>query len=247
MTKHWFVVPSVALISSVVHSTMSNTDAPPAEDGTTHAPKLPVPATAAELKNVANTAFSHGELEKAIILYQHAIDAAIKEEGGKDTELLGILHCNKAIANFNAGAYKQSVADATTAVQYRPTWVKAFHRRAMGLAALGQFAEATEVYKEAVVLEPDTKWLKTALKKMQKQVEDSPVKDEFDWMEKYKTLSPQPIRMAVLVHYWNICTKPERYAALSRLSELSQYRFALNEELMAELPLERYKVCVVCC
>ncbi len=48
--------------------------------------------------------------------------------------------------------------------------------------------------------------------------------------------------MCTLVHFWNIMTKKERFAALFRLAEMAMARFKLNEELMAELPLERYKV-----
>ena len=251
-------VPAAAPESSNSNSNSSNnnnsdavrggaTPPAPAEGAGTTVPPPGMPTaadshSALELKAIANRAFVEGSLAQALGLYTRALEVAAEESATPDRELLGVLYSNRSITNFQAGNYQAAVDDASAALVERPQWVKAFHRKALSVAALGDFRQATELYREAIRLEPENKWIKKMLKQMEKQRADAPIRNEADWAKKYEDLAPQPIRMATLVHYWNICNKKERYAALSRLSELANYRFALNEELMGELPLERYKV-----
>lgn len=200
--------------------------------------------TLEELKKKGNDAVNSGKLDEAVLLYTVAIQKCSTTDA-TNTHLLGILYSNRSIANYHIGNYKLAADDASASLEQRPTWVKAFHRKATSVSAIGDFAQAAELYKQALELEPNNKWIKEHYRSMLKQLSKAPLKTEGEWQHLYENLSPQPMRMSTLVHFWNICTKPERYAALQRLSELANYRFSMQEEQMAELPLERYRVSIV--
>ncbi len=105
---------------------------------------IPNGATAAQIKVIANQAFGQGAYQHSLKLYSRAIDVA-NAEPKPDRELLGVLYSNRSIAHFQVGDYQQAVDDASASLVERPRWAKAFHRKALSVAALGDFHQATDL------------------------------------------------------------------------------------------------------
>ena len=62
--------------------------------------------------------------------------------------------------------------------------MKAFHRKALALGALGKFADASAEYAKAVELEPGNAWLIRQHEQMKRQEDEAPITSEAQWARK---------------------------------------------------------------
>ena len=110
-------------------------------------------------KAVGNTAFRAGRYEEAIEGYTAALALASTCDGayGLDDELYGKLYGNRAEAHLQMNQYEHAKEDAGQAIEYDPTFTKAYVRRAKACAALELHEEAAQCLQDALDVSPKSK------------------------------------------------------------------------------------------
>ena len=132
------------------------------EHGTAPAPTVtkvePVEAVEAA-KARGNGAFKAAAFVAAVEGYSEAlrIAAACASAHGIDDDLLGKLHGNRAEAYLQLGRWEEAEADAATALEHDPCFVKAYVRRAKACYGLERWADATQQLRDALEVEPGSK------------------------------------------------------------------------------------------
>ncbi|KAJ5628657.1 Serine/threonine-protein phosphatase [Penicillium lividum] len=113
------------------------------------------------LKAQGNKAFAQHEWTVAIDFYSQAIEKYDKEPS---------FFCNRAQAQFKLEAFGYAVADATSALELDPDYVKAYWRRALANTAILSYKEALKDYKAVVKREPGNQTAKLKLAECEKLV-----------------------------------------------------------------------------
>ncbi|KAG8187871.1 hypothetical protein JTE90_002416 [Oedothorax gibbosus] len=91
-------------------------------------------------KDQGNKLFKEGKFDKAIELYTSAIEICPKERA----EDLATFYQNRAAAYDNLKNYEAVIADASKALEYNKSYVKALHRRAKAYEETGQLQNCLE-------------------------------------------------------------------------------------------------------
>ncbi|KAF2478915.1 serine/threonine-protein phosphatase 5 [Neohortaea acidophila] len=117
--------------------------------------------TAVELKNKGNEAFKNRDWPTAIEYYTKAINADDKEPA---------FYTNRAQAHIKLEAYGYAIADATSALDLNPDFVKAYYRRAVANTAILRHADAIHDWKIVVKKSPADKVARTQYDACQKLV-----------------------------------------------------------------------------
>ena len=111
------------------------------------------------MKSEGNDAFKEGKLEDALQAYTAALALAGANASahGLDDDLYARLHANRAECCLQLGQHEKALEDCEQAVEYDPTFVKAYVRKAKAHSALEQHAEATQCLKDALDVAPGNK------------------------------------------------------------------------------------------
>ncbi len=75
-------------------------------------------------------------------------------------ELLPTLFNNRSASLYKLERFKESLHDAEQALQLKPDFQKAYHRKAQALIALSEFDQARDVYSLALDMDPENKLLR---------------------------------------------------------------------------------------
>jgi tetratricopeptide (TPR) repeat protein len=111
-------------------------------------------------KQKGNECFKAGENEDALLYYTRSI-------AFDDTS--AIVYSNRALTHLRLKNFSLAEQDCTSAIHYDPLYVKAWTRRGMTRFRRGKYSEALEDFKQALVLEPDSKEIKKLLVKTQEK------------------------------------------------------------------------------
>jgi len=117
--------------------------------------------TAVELKNKGNDAFKGKDWPTAIDFYTRAIEQNDKEPS---------FFTNRAQAHIKLEAFGYAIADATTALDLNPDFVKAYYRRAVANTAILRHSDAIHDWKIVVKKSPSDKLAKAQFDACQKLV-----------------------------------------------------------------------------
>ncbi len=110
--------------------------------------------SAEQLKELANEHFKKQEYEKAIELYNNAI-----EIDGQNPTYYG----NRSIAYLKTECFGYALADASKAIELDKNYVKGYYRRAAAHMAVGKFKEALKDFETVVKVRPNDKDAKAKL------------------------------------------------------------------------------------
>lgn len=124
------------------------------------------------LKNAGNEFFAAAQLDKALDAYSKALK--LFERCSTDTdpktlqvdgvELLASLLANRAAANLRKFDYRKCQYDANLAIKFKPTYEKAWARKAESLFGLRLFDLASKAYQMAASLVNDPYLLNRVIK-----------------------------------------------------------------------------------
>ena len=110
-------------------------------------------------KDEGNACFKEGNYAEAITQYDAAFAIAhtCANAYGLDDDLYGKLHGNRAEAYLQLGQYERALEDAEQAIEYDPTFTKAYVRKAKACSALDRHDEAASCLKDALDVSPGNK------------------------------------------------------------------------------------------
>eukprot|EP00053_Salpingoeca_punica_P016469 m.155734 g.155734 ORF g.155734 m.155734 type:complete len:590 (-) comp16969_c3_seq5:1128-2897(-) len=111
-------------------------------------------ASANELKELGNKAFSAGQFEEAI---KH-FTAAIALDAGNH-----VLYSNRSAAYASLKKFQEALEDGEKTVHLRPDWAKGYGRKGDALFGLNRLEDARETYNAGLQLEPTNQKLKEGL------------------------------------------------------------------------------------
>lgn len=124
---------------------------------------------------------------KALEYYDKAITLS-----KPDTEGVHIFHCNKAASLIELNRFEEALASATTAVELKPDYVKAYIRKAEAERELLQNDEALATLEKALELEEASPQLTELYEEHKNEWEDDhsvapddPNRLRFDKLEKW--------------------------------------------------------------
>jgi tetratricopeptide (TPR) repeat protein len=128
---------------------------------------------AEQLKRQANSKFNRGELELARQLYTKGINIMKKIEPQTEEEfqLLSDMLSNRAVAFYRAYDFEFCIEDCEEAIRYMPKADKAWIRKWRALMAMGKFGDALTFLLQAAKEIPDSKKIKTELKRCKVEME----------------------------------------------------------------------------
>ncbi|EPS36146.1 hypothetical protein H072_10328 [Dactylellina haptotyla CBS 200.50] len=107
--------------------------------GQTSAPSTDPNARSSALKSQGNIQFGKQDFQAALTSYSQALNL---------TPRSAALYSNRSATYLQLGQLEQALADADRAVQYDPTWSKAYRRRGNVLEVLDRLDEAIDAYWE---------------------------------------------------------------------------------------------------
>ncbi|KAI9746541.1 MAG: hypothetical protein M1818_000254 [Claussenomyces sp. TS43310] len=113
------------------------------------------------LKNQGNKAFAAHDWPTAIDFYTKAIELNSNEP---------TYYSNRAQANIKSEAYGYAIADATSAIELNPDFIKAYYRRAVAYTAILKSKDALRDFKTVVKKAPNDKDAKLKLAECEKIV-----------------------------------------------------------------------------
>ena len=116
--------------------------------------------SAEEFKVQGNEAFKKGEYDKAIGLYQKAIELDPQNH---------VLYSNKSGALINVGKFQEALDDSEQCLKLSPQFSKGYQRKGTALENLGKTEEALEVYKLGLQVDPNNQELKGSVQRLSSQ------------------------------------------------------------------------------
>ncbi|KAI3963892.1 hypothetical protein MKW92_003748 [Papaver armeniacum] len=100
---------------------------------------------ALDFKKKGNECFSSGDYAKALSLYSQALRFAPMDKGDEtDKNLVPTLYVNRASTLHKMGITVESVRDCNRAVVRLPSYTKAWYRRGMANASMGNYEDAIQ-------------------------------------------------------------------------------------------------------
>lgn len=124
-----------------------------------------------KIKEDANALFKANKFIEADERYTEAINLAT--ESATDNKLCAVLYGNRAYANIKLENYGTAIADATKALKYNASYVKAYFRRATAYFAVGNYKDARKDYVVMQKLLPQDKGLPAKVKECDKRIRES--------------------------------------------------------------------------
>ena len=117
-------------------------------------------------KNLGNENFGLKKYEKALECYAQGLAALSTSDctGDEAVKLCSVLHCNASASNFHLGRYEAALKSAQRAVDLRPDWAKAWHRRGAAELKREKYRRAVETYRKAIALDRENVLLVRQLK-----------------------------------------------------------------------------------
>ncbi|PGH10142.1 hypothetical protein AJ80_07593 [Polytolypa hystricis UAMH7299] len=116
---------------------------------------------ATALKQQGNKAFSNHDWPLALDFYSQAIEKYDRDPS---------FYCNRAQTHIKLEAYGYAVADATTALEFDPSYVKAYWRRAIANTAILHYKDALKDFRAVVRKVPSDQNAKLRLAECEKFV-----------------------------------------------------------------------------
>ncbi|KAK9843424.1 hypothetical protein WJX81_001775 [Elliptochloris bilobata] len=116
---------------------------------------------AEQLKNEANQTFKDKHFTKAVDLYTQAIEL---------TPGNAILYANRAAAHVRLENYGSALADATSAIDKDPKYIKGYYRRADANLGLGKVRNALNDFRRAAKEHPRDPDLRKKLEQCEREV-----------------------------------------------------------------------------
>jgi len=218
-----------------------------------------------DLKVLGNEAFVKNDFVSAEGYYTQAIDMlqsvspdSVKNNSESESESvatnasnLAILLTNRSATRINLGRYEQGLEDAQAAIEYSPSWVKAYYRKSIALEKLGRLRESYFTWEDAVSFCETTPWLSKQVKdvreKWTRSFRSVVVESEDDFISRYKLLADVREKLSTLAHFWNECSKDERLCQLQYFisliggqGELSEQNQSITVDMMLPMPLHNY-------
>lgn len=140
-------------------------------------------ARAEDLKQRGNQAMKAGKLGKAQRLYTKVDNTLTNDQGfsdeekAKQREIQVSASLNKAAAALKLGNYKECIQECKKVLDKRPSHVKALYRRSQAYLEQGDMLEAENDLKAAMLEDPDSRDLITAMKKLKQRMKAANKKD----------------------------------------------------------------------
>jgi hypothetical protein len=134
------------------------------------------------IKVRGNQAFAAGEYAQAVLFYSLALDKADElpdKNTSSSTPPLFARHvilANRSAAFLKLGEHEKALADASSAHEMEPTYVKAVFRKGLALHAMGRYLEAIQVLAQAHKLEPYNQQIKQALQFSERRLQQEMAK-----------------------------------------------------------------------
>mmetsp|Transcript_2428 Transcript_2428/g.4442 ORF Transcript_2428/g.4442 Transcript_2428/m.4442 type:complete len:467 (-) Transcript_2428:50-1450(-) len=134
------------------------------------------------IKVRGNQAFAAGEYAQAVLFYSLALDKADElpdKNISSSTPPLFARHvilANRSAAFLKLGEHEKALADASSAHEMEPTFVKAVFRKGLALHAMGRYLEAIQVLAQAHKLEPYNQQIKQALQFSERRLQQEMAK-----------------------------------------------------------------------
>ncbi|KAI3870267.1 hypothetical protein MKX03_029656, partial [Papaver bracteatum] len=138
---------------------------------------------ALDFKKKGNECFSSGDYAKALSFYSQALRSAPMDKGDEtDKNLVPTLYVNRASTLHKMGLTVESVRDCNRAVVRLPSYTKAWYRRGMANASMGNYEDAIQDLDIAMNMELSSggnskiKEELEIIKKQSRRVKNSPKK-----------------------------------------------------------------------
>jgi stress-induced-phosphoprotein 1 len=126
---------------------------------------------AAECKRMGNTQFKEGKYDDAKDWYSRAIELT-ENNASLDQSELAVYYTNRAFCHAQNHAYKQVIADSSSAIAVNPKFAKAYLRRAMAYEGLEKWQKAVDDYRSVMELEPGAAAATEGFRRAQKFAKD---------------------------------------------------------------------------
>ena len=139
--------PSAAA-TSVDSNEVSQEDAPPVLEVMDKSAEEGSAEKALELKDQGNQQLMKGHFLEAIGLYSEALEYAPTS---------AIILSNRAQAYIKVENYGLAMNDATAALEFDPSYVKAYYRRGSAQFALGHYKDARKDFRKVCTVKPKDK------------------------------------------------------------------------------------------
>merc|ERR1711865_1232408 len=139
-------------------------DSAPASDPEAAAASQPTAeqeAQAEEIKAQGNKALSAKNFDQAVDFYTQALELRPGHH---------IYLCNRAAALSYLDRHAEALADAQTAIEREPSYVKAYSRLGFAHFQLGNYSEAVEVYEKGLEYDAENGSLKKGLQEAQQKL-----------------------------------------------------------------------------
>lgn len=181
-------------------------------------------------KKVGNELFGEKKFAEAEKVYSEAISnirAFIEKQelDGKsnwdslDEEVaksLTVFLTNRAAARLQLSLFDDALNDASEAIKYDKSWLKAYVRKASAHESLGDVHATYLTWLDASTNCEPSAYIKTQLKNSKSQWiksylnESYPIKSISDLCDRFKLLPNKRERLSLIVHFWNDSTPNER-------------------------------------
>jgi len=161
-------------------------------------------------------------------------------DGGVHSSYAHVLLANRSATRLHLGRHDAALADAVAALTLRPDWVKAYHRKAIALLALGRSREAQAAYAAALKHEPENKFIRRQVTQLTRALDArpkpaassppkaasegppaigpgaAPIKSEAQWAAVFGAIGDPRVRLATMARLWNMSEKTERRSVFTR-------------------------------
>ncbi|RZC77900.1 hypothetical protein C5167_002090 [Papaver somniferum] len=198
---------------------------------------------ALDFKKKGNECFASGDYAKALSFYSQALRSAPMDKGDEtDKNLVPTLYVNRASTLHKMGLTVESVRDCNRAVVRLPSYTKAWYRRGMANASMGNYEDAIQDLDIAMNMELSSggnskiKEELEIIKKQSRRVKNSPKK-----ASNMNCSSIVDVSQASLIHF------EEPYAVIiTKACRKTHCHFCLNELPADTVPCSSCSMTLYC-
>ncbi|KAG9509812.1 Serine/threonine-protein phosphatase 5 [Fragariocoptes setiger] len=132
---------------------------------------------AKECRLAANDLFKRGLISMALDKYTECIDLLIKNltsaqqgdnNSGSINNDIACCYANRSLANMKLEMYGSALTDASKAIEYDPTYIKGYYRRAAAYMALGKHKLALDDLRKIAATAENDKFVHSKIKACEK-------------------------------------------------------------------------------
>ena len=161
-----------------------------------------------ELKQIGDRYYQSKEYNKAIESYSTAIQNAESEDVN-----LPMLYSNRCACYMSLNQYTTALDDATSCIQLKPTWSKAYSRQGNCLFRLNRVQDAISAFEKALQYEPNIIDAQRALQRARSRMDGS-------------YTHPSSSHTSTSSPFANLSTNPYYTMIVNKLTELTMKAIA---------------------